>query len=157
MSYHHGHGPYNPHHAPGPTYFHYNRMRRGPSRFIWFGLGGLATYWFINSRERRHQMISQGEEKPAERSCMSTWSGGWGSWGDHHTQARQMQMQQQMEEQQRRMRGFGQSASETIVDMTESSLDSVMASVVALKAKLADQRAANQAARKAMEDEPRQV
>ncbi|KAF8593172.1 hypothetical protein BDV93DRAFT_264676 [Ceratobasidium sp. AG-I] len=155
MSYPHAHGPFNPHHAPHPTYIHYNRMCRGPTRVIWFGLGGLATYWFVKSRESRHQTISQGEEKHGDKSCAATWGTGWGNWGDRQIQTRQVQ--QKMEEQQRQMREFKQSAGETIFDMTETSLDSVMASVIALKAKLADQRAANQATRKVTEEEPRRV
>ncbi|KAG8690575.1 hypothetical protein FRC08_010491 [Ceratobasidium sp. 394] len=152
MSY--PHGPFHPYHAGAPTNIYYGRgYRRGPSRLVWFGLGGLATYWFIKSREHRREIAYQNDDGQKAKTC--AW-GGWGGWGNHQREMREIQ--HKMEEERRRMRGFGASASETIVDLTEASLDSVMASVIALKSKLADQRAANEAARAALEKEtPRQV
>ncbi|KAG9079944.1 hypothetical protein FRC06_007269 [Ceratobasidium sp. 370] len=158
MSY--PHGPYHPHHAggPAPTHIYYNRgpgcMRGGPRRLFWFGMGGLATYWYVKSREHRREIAYQNEDGQKAKSC--AWGGGWGSWGNHQREMREVQYK--MEEEQRKMRGFGTSASEAIVDLTEASLDSVMTSVIALKSKLAEQRAANEAARAAIEKEvPRQV
>lgn len=159
--------PYGPFHShpsapqPGPTHIYYNRGRmfRGPSRLIWFGLGGLATYWYIQSKERRREMImnsSEGDQASRSSHC-GAW--GWGHWGDHRREMKDAQLR--MEEQQRKFReqfkDFGSFNSDAIVDVAESSLDSVMSSVVALKAKLAEQRAANHAARAASasgKDEP---
>ncbi|KAG9122644.1 hypothetical protein FRC07_000900 [Ceratobasidium sp. 392] len=157
MSYSHWPHPPHPAGGPGPTHIYYNRgpgfMRRGPSRLIWFGIGGLATYWFIKSKEHRREIAYQNEDGHKARSC--AWGGGWG-WGHHQRDMREIQ--HKMEEERQRMKGFGASASEAIVDLTESSLDSVMASVIALKSKLAEQRAANEATRAALEKEiPRQV
>ncbi|KAG8718997.1 hypothetical protein FRC09_011764 [Ceratobasidium sp. 395] len=155
-------GPWHSPHAAGPTHIYYNRghgfMRRGPSRLVWFGLGGLATYWFIQSKERRRETAYQNDDGQRAKSCMwgAGWGGGWGGWGNHQREMKEIQYK--MEEEQRRMKNFGTSASEAIVDLAESSLDSVMASVIALKSKLAEQRAANDAARAARENEvPRQV
>ncbi|QRV73307.1 hypothetical protein RhiJN_01321 [Ceratobasidium sp. AG-Ba] len=156
MSY--PHGPYHPHPAgPSHTHVYYNRgfgRFRGPSRLIWFGIGGLATYWYMKGRERRHEIAYQDHDGLKARSC--GWGAGWGGWGNHQREMKEIQYK--MEEEQRNMRGFGASASEAIVDMTEASLDGVMASVVALKSKLAAQKAANEAAKASFEKEtPRQV
>ncbi|CAE6535326.1 unnamed protein product [Rhizoctonia solani] len=159
--------PFNsaPHPAPqpGPTHIYYNCgprfMHRGPSRLIWFGLGGLATYWYLQSRERKHQMIAnQGEDAPRVGHCHATW--GWGHRGDHRREMKDAH--QKMEEQQRKVqeqfKEFGQLSSDKIADMADSSLDSVLSSVMALKAKIAEQRAASQAARAPpSKDEPRLV
>jgi hypothetical protein len=115
MSYHHG--PYQPHHVgPAPTHIYYNRgprfMRGGPSRLFWFGLGSVATYWFVKSREHRREIMSQSEEVQKPRQCMNSWGGGWGSWGNHQRDVKQMRYN--MEEEQRKMRGFGTSASEAV-------------------------------------------
>ncbi|KAG8728859.1 hypothetical protein FRC11_010073 [Ceratobasidium sp. 423] len=134
-------------------------MCRGPSRLIWFGLGGLATYWFIQSKERKHQMImNQGDDAQRTGHCHSAW--GWGHWGDHRREMKDAQ--QKMEEQQRKFREqfkeFGSLNSDKLADMADSSLDSVLNSVMALKAKIAEQRAASQAARASSpKDEPRLV
>ncbi|KAJ1309308.1 hypothetical protein OPQ81_004970 [Rhizoctonia solani] len=123
-------------------------MRRGPSRLFWFGLGGLATYWFIQSRERKHQMImNQGDDATRAGHCQGAW--GWGHWGDHRREMKDAQ--QKLEEQQRKFqeqfKEFGSLSSDKIADMADSSLDSVLNSVMALKAKIAEQRASSQAAR----------
>ncbi|CAE6529826.1 unnamed protein product [Rhizoctonia solani] len=163
-------GPFQPFNSapqptpqPGPTHIYYNRgprfMHRGPRRLVWFGLGGLATYWFIQSRERKHQMImNQGEDAQRAGHCHGAW--GWGHWGDHRREMKDTQ--QKMEEQHRNLQGqfkeFGGLNSDKLADMADSSLDSVLNSVVALKAKIAEQRAASQAARASSpKDEPRLV
>ncbi|KAH7343156.1 hypothetical protein B0J17DRAFT_624908 [Rhizoctonia solani] len=149
--------PFNsaPHPAPqpGPTHIYYNRgprfMHRGPRRLVWFALGGLATYWFIQAKERKHQMImNQSEDAPRSGHCHSAW--GWGYWGDNYR--REMKDAQQRAEEQKlkaqeQWRDFRHQNGDKIADMADASLDSVMNSVMALKAKIAEQRAASQAAR----------
>lgn len=86
------------------------------------------TYWFIKSRDRKHETISQIEEKPAERKHTGTW-GGWGNWSDQQTQASRIQeskvqaskaqastvqAKEIVEEQQMRFRRFKQSVGETV-------------------------------------------
>jgi hypothetical protein len=101
-------GPFPPYHSapqPGPTHVYYNRgpmfMRRGPRRLFWFGLGGLATYWFIKSKEHKRQMItSQSGEDGRTGHCMGSW--GWGNWGDHRLGMKEAQ--QKMEDNQRKAR-----------------------------------------------------
>ncbi|EUC66184.1 transmembrane protein, putative, partial [Rhizoctonia solani AG-3 Rhs1AP] len=113
--------PFNsaPHSAPqpGPTHIYYNRgprfMYRGPRRLFWFGLGGLATYWFIQSRERKQQMImNQGDDAQRTGPCHAAW--GWGRWGDHRREMKDAQ--QKMEEHQQKVQEqfgvFGQLSSD---------------------------------------------
>ncbi|CAE6429021.1 unnamed protein product [Rhizoctonia solani] len=132
-----------PHPAPqpGPTHIYYNRgpkcMCRGPRCLFWFGLGGLATYWFIQTRERKHQIIIKRTE-----DCHVARS--WGHWGDPR---REMEAQQWIEENRRKCQEDLRQFRAKIADMADSSLDSVLNSVLALKAKIAEQRAASQAAR----------
>ena len=110
-SYPYGLGHFKPYRTPHPAYANYNRMRRGPTRLIWFCLGGLVTYLAISLRERKHQAIRPVEEKPAERNRMGGWGRGWGNSGDHQAQT---QRQQQMKEYQRRARDLRQSFSEAV-------------------------------------------
>ncbi|CAE7233260.1 unnamed protein product [Rhizoctonia solani] len=157
-------GPFQPFNSapqPGPTHVYYNRgprFHRGPSRLIWFGLGGLATYWFIQSRERKHQMImNQGDDAQRAGHCQGAW--GWGHWGDHRREMKDTQ--QKMEEQHRKFqehfREFGNVSGDKLADMADSSLDSVLNSVMALKAKIAEQRASQAARASSSKDEPRLV
>ncbi|ELU45305.1 hypothetical protein AG1IA_00665 [Rhizoctonia solani AG-1 IA] len=109
-------------------------MRRGPSRLIWFGLGGIATYWFIQSREQKREMLmSQGADTQRAGHCHAAW--GWGRWGDHRREMNEAQ--QKMEDHRRKVQeqfaDFGNIGGDKLADMAESSLDSVMSSVVALK------------------------
>ncbi|ELU45306.1 hypothetical protein AG1IA_00666 [Rhizoctonia solani AG-1 IA] len=148
----------NPAPQPVPTHIYYNRgprfMRRGPSRLIWFGLGGIATYWFIQSREQKREMLmSQGADTQRAGHCHAAW--GWGRWGDHRREMNEAQ--QKMEDHRRKVQeqfaDFGNIGGDKVrplrslrvghlctdsfsqlADMAESSLDSVMSSVVALKA-----------------------
>ncbi|GAB1519520.1 hypothetical protein RhiTH_002588 [Rhizoctonia solani] len=153
----------NPAPQPVPTHIYYNRgprfMRRGPSRLIWFGLGGIETYWFIQSREQKREMLmSQGADTQRAGHCHAAW--GWGRWGDHRREMNEAQ--QKMEDHRRKVQeqfaDFGNIGGDKLADMAESSLDSVMSSVVALKAKIAEQRAASQAARAAAsKEDPRLV
>ncbi|CAE6442208.1 unnamed protein product [Rhizoctonia solani] len=155
--------PYNSAPQPAPTHIYCNRgpgfMRRGPSRLVWFGLGGLATYWFIQSRERKREMImSQGDDAQRAGHCHGPW--GWGRWGDHRHEMKdaQQKMEEHSRKAQQQFREFGNLSSEKLADMADSSLDSVMNSVMALKSKIAEQRIASQAARASSpKDEPRLV
>ncbi|KAF8691111.1 hypothetical protein RHS03_08790, partial [Rhizoctonia solani] len=159
-------GPFQPHQSapqPGPTHVYYTRgprfMCRGPSRLIWFGIGGITTYWFIQSRERKREMLmSQADDTQRAGHCHSAW--GWGRRGDHRREMNESQ--QKMEDHRRKVQeqfaDFGNLSSDKLADMAESSLDSVMSSVVALRAKIAEQRAASQAARaSAPKEDPRLV
>ncbi|CAE6374557.1 unnamed protein product [Rhizoctonia solani] len=159
-------GPFQPHNPTpqaGPTHVYFNRgpgfMRRGPRRLVWFGFGALATYWFIQSRERKREMImSQGGDVQRTGHCHGAL--GWSHWGDHRREVNDVQ--QKMEDHRRKaqeqFREFGNLSSEKLAEMADSSLDSVMNSVVALKAKIAEQRAASQAARASSpKDDPRLV
>ncbi|KAF8748558.1 Delta-1-pyrroline-5-carboxylate dehydrogenase [Rhizoctonia solani] len=140
-------GPFQPHQSapqPGPTHVYYTRgprfMCRGPSRLIWFGIGGITTYWFIQSRERKREMLmSQADDTQRAGHCHSAW--GWGRWGDHRREMNEAQ--QKMEDHRRKVQeqfaDFGNLSSDKLADMAESSLDSVMSSVVALRALSSEQ------------------
>ncbi|KEP45660.1 hypothetical protein V565_251920 [Rhizoctonia solani 123E] len=113
-------------------------------RLFWFGLGGFTTWWLIRSRERKQQtVINQSDDAQCAGHSQPGWS--WGRRSDHHVETKDAE--QQMEEHQRKAQEQLRELTDKFANMADSGLDSALNSIIALKAKIAQQRAASQAAR----------
>ncbi|KII87443.1 hypothetical protein PLICRDRAFT_255542 [Plicaturopsis crispa FD-325 SS-3] len=148
-------------------------FRGGPSRVLWFFLGGLAATWWhrrqfvvdgarpYNSHCHRPK-ISAMTPAPAPESASSgasasgedrpaapipgqwQWQGGWSAPG-----------QQRWEEDKERMKILGNQAADAMTEISEATLDSVLSTVESLKAKLAEHRKQRDALQKQLEEEQR--
>ncbi|KAI9440669.1 hypothetical protein H4582DRAFT_2074453 [Lactarius indigo] len=151
----------SPHHLFG--YRHhgfYNPMFCGPSRFIWFSIGSLATLAWMHHR-------TKDDCRPAAQVGYDDRSRGHGHWEreagppriarfDEQQQQRQQQQQQQWgppptvaeasgrlpvdREQLDRLREMSHNAEETISGMSEATIDSMMGGLQRLKDRLAERR-----------------
>jgi len=132
------------HHAP---HFHY--FRRGPSRLIWFVLGGVAASWWIKHKEMRTHERYMGychrkpvypappastlDENTANQSVNTSARPGatmpvvWGN--------------KEWEEEKDRMWAMGRQAGDTMSELSEAALDNILSAVETLKSKLTEHRA----------------
>ncbi|KDQ15444.1 hypothetical protein BOTBODRAFT_31775 [Botryobasidium botryosum FD-172 SS1] len=147
--------PYHPHsswsgHAPHMQYY---RGGRGPSRIVWFILGGLATAWWLRAKDMKREARAIEGAAPSGSCHERRWGWGWNSSQNEHGQNRN---EAQWEAEREKIRKFGNEAGETIIDVTEASLDSVLSAVDTLKKKLAEQRAERERAKQSLpkDDDP---
>jgi len=144
--------PYPPHPSwsgYNPHPMRYARGGRGPKRIFWFVLGGLATAWWLRAKDKREARAIEGA--PTDSCHERRWGRGWHD---------QKQNETNWEAEREKIKKFGNEASETIIDVTEASLDSVLSAVDTLKKKLAEQRAEREKTKQAQtkdEDPPHRV
>jgi len=111
-------------------------LHRAPSRIFWFLIGaGAATWWHHSSALRDHRAQyfpcimnpprSTSDVPPRQAPSGSTW--------DNH--------QRDWEQDRERLKQLQKRAGETVADLSESTLDSIVAGAESLKAKLAELRA----------------
>ncbi|KAI6110994.1 hypothetical protein EDD16DRAFT_1596658 [Pisolithus croceorrhizus] len=138
-------------------------LRRPASRFLWFFIGaGVATWWHHSRATRDHhspywpclmqqhrrsalqdQPHSTGSEPSPHQERDARWewrpipppSGTMSGWN-----------QQEWEENRGRLRNMQKRVSEAMVDMSESTLESIVSTAEALKARLAQNRARREGA-----------
>ncbi|KAF8449037.1 hypothetical protein L210DRAFT_3523755 [Boletus edulis BED1] len=111
-------------------------LHRGPSRIFWFFIGaGVATWWHHSSIMRDHR--AQYFPCVMHRREAAPWKP---SWGPDRTPAGWHQ-QRDWEQDKERLRHIQKRAGETVIDLSESTLDSIVTSAESLKAKLAELRA----------------
>jgi len=140
-----------------PAYYHgpmMHHFRRGPRRFVWFILGGLAATWWMKHKEMRTHERYMGyclrkpmQSAPANHNPDNTTKMGGAAnpnegrssalppstpvvWGD-----------KEWEEEKVKMWAMGQQAGDTVSDFSEAALENVLSAVETLKAKLAEHRA----------------
>ncbi|KAF8141624.1 hypothetical protein EV363DRAFT_1308604 [Boletus edulis] len=119
-------------------------LHRGPSRIFWFFIGaGVATWWHHSSIMRDHRaqyfpcvMHRRIPSDPPPQEA-APWKP---SWGPDRTPAGWHQ-QRDWEQDKERLRHIQKRAGETVIDLSESTLDSIVTSAESLKAKLAELRA----------------
>ncbi|KAG6381614.1 hypothetical protein JVT61DRAFT_212 [Boletus reticuloceps] len=140
-------------------------LHRGPSRIFWFFIGaGVATWWHHSSIMRDHRaqyfpcvMHRRVQDSPSDPPPQEAapWKP---SWGPDRTPAGWHQ-QRDWEQDKERLRHIQKRAGETVrnppsippvahiksspqvIDLSESTLDSIVTSAESLKAKLAELRA----------------
>jgi len=147
--------PYPPQGSYGPYagYHHgmnFARHGRGPRRFFWFVLGGLAAAWWLRSKDRREYQrsieasSSQADSPHHHHHHEHSGHGGWGwGWQD------KKQSEAKWEAEKEKFKKFKTEASDTIIDATEASLETVLGAVESLKKRLAEQRAERERAKEA--------
>jgi len=127
------------HHA-----YHFHR----PSRVFWFILGaGVATWWHHSSAMREHRaqyfpcLMQQRrvEGQNGERSGNTSRPSN-SSWGPTHDGTVGWN-QREWETDKERLRDLQKRAGEAAVDLSDSTLDSIVSAAESLKAKLAAHRA----------------
>ncbi|KDQ15445.1 hypothetical protein BOTBODRAFT_31776 [Botryobasidium botryosum FD-172 SS1] len=113
-------------------YPYHFRYARGPRRLFWFVLGGAATAWWFRAQERKGPRFTiEGTPTNADSYPERHW--GWGRRDQSLDGAK-------WEAERERIQRLRHEASETMIDVTEASLDSVLSAVDVLKRKLAEQR-----------------
>ncbi|KAF8159682.1 hypothetical protein B0H34DRAFT_858436 [Crassisporium funariophilum] len=153
------HPYYSPHHMG------MGMWRRGPSRIVWFAIGAITASWWIHRKEtdrrifghcKRPQLQSplpippiddpitpSGAPWPDVRSIPNTISNIPSGWD-----RRQLW---QWEQEKEHMATISQQATDAMADLTESTLESVLNTAEALKAKLAEHRAEREKQQKMIE------
>lgn len=147
----------SPHHLFG--YRHhgfYNPMFYGPSRFIWFSIGSLATLAWM------HHHRTKDACRPSAQIGYDDRFRGRGQWEREASPRRFDEQQQQQQwgppppvaeasgrssvdrEQLDRLREMSRNAEETISGMSEATIDSMMGGLQRLKDRLAERRAQQQ-------------
>jgi len=116
-------------------------LHRGPSRIFWFFIGaGVATWWHHSSAMRDHRAQyfpcvmgphRRVQDPPSEEAA---------PWKSDRTPTG-WQQQRDWEQDRERLKRLQKRAGETVVDLSESTLDSIVAGAESLKAKLAELRA----------------
>ncbi|KAN0088484.1 hypothetical protein V8E55_005541 [Tylopilus felleus] len=126
---------------------HHIFLHRGPSRIFWFFIGaGVATWWHHSSIMRDHRaqyypcvMRRRVQDAPSDTPSQDAAQPN-SSWGPDRTPTGWYQ-QRDWEQDRERLKQLQKRAGETVVDLSESTLDSIVAGAETLKAKLAELRA----------------
>lgn len=105
--------PYPPPHPSWSGYtphpMRYARGGRGPSRIIWFVLGGLTTAWWLRAKDMRREARAIEGGAPPESCHERRWGWGWNSGRHEHGQN-----PTQWEAEREKMKKFGNEAGETV-------------------------------------------
>ncbi|KIJ65690.1 hypothetical protein HYDPIDRAFT_187395 [Hydnomerulius pinastri MD-312] len=141
--------------------FHHVYLHRGPSRIFWFILGaGAATWWHYSRSMREHRAqyfpcVMQQRRLEGQNGDTSGYSprpsdppapqegGRWvwkASWGPDQDGTVGWK-QREWDEDKERLKNMQKRAGDAVVDMSESTLDSIVSAAESLKAKLAEHRA----------------
>ncbi|KAK0457690.1 uncharacterized protein EV420DRAFT_473502 [Desarmillaria tabescens] len=160
---------------PYPSYHYFYRWHRRPSRLLWFVLGAGAATLFMKHREaarvngkfywghcQRHS-VNYGPVPPQSR--IAQWREETENWkptpppavpvgnsvyeGNYSSGWREQEWDAEKE----KMKAFGKQAQDAMTDMSEATLDSLLATVTALKQKLAQHRAQREQQEKLLEEE----
>ncbi|KAG2157836.1 uncharacterized protein EDB93DRAFT_818988 [Suillus bovinus] len=155
--------------------YYHRHYFRGPSRIVWFVLGaGVATFWNCSHKMREHRaqyfpcvmqphrVEGSGENTtpiyskpdasgPAPQE--HRWNFIYKRQHDHNGDGTMGFNQREWEEDKERLKEIQKRAEDAMLDMSESTLESIVSTVEALKIKLAQHKAQREQERKNYEEE----
>jgi len=129
---------------------HFRYFRRGPSRIVWFILGGAAASWWIKHKEMRTHERYMGycHRKPVYPAPPASTSDGSAANQDVNANAQPGSTtmpvvwgNKEWEDEKDRMWAVGRQAGDTMSELSEAALDNILSAVETLKSKLTEHRA----------------
>jgi len=115
---------------------HAYRWHYGPSRFLWFCIGAAASaYWM--SRDRHRLWLDRCNRAPIQSPSVPPSSEAGPSYNPQYDTRAGSAPWDEGE----RMLAFSRQAGDKVTELSEATLDSLLSTVEALKAKLAEHRA----------------
>ncbi|KAJ7767529.1 hypothetical protein DFH07DRAFT_808812 [Mycena maculata] len=119
-------------------------------RFLWFFLGaGLGAWWATNKKMNIdchvHRMLPPAPTGPGEQMAPNS----------SQLPAQPMGYNRDWEQERARVREFSQTAGDTVAELSEATLNTILQATEALKAKMAEHRAIREEERRIEEERRR--
>ncbi|KAF8963417.1 hypothetical protein BDZ97DRAFT_1758673 [Flammula alnicola] len=130
------------------------RWHRGPSRLLWFIVGAATATWWIKRKDADRRIFGHCKRPPIQASSgpasdhPGAFSGSRSPFSDW-----EKRQDWQWEQEKEHLAKISRQATDAMADLTESTLESVLSTAEALKAKLAEHRAQREKQQKLIEEQ----